>query len=74
MNKQNSYLTKSKILIRLSLISSEFTKLAIELNELNPETDLYKYFIKSKLLASRKFIDKLYLEARQIDVNTISVD
>lgn len=67
----NPFLTKSRILIHLSVISAEFTKLAIELKDLNPESELYTHLIASKLLPCRRFIDRLYKECRQIDVKQL---
>ena len=70
--KNNPYLTKSRILIHLSIISAEFNKLGSELKDLDPESELYLYLINSKLLPARNFIDRLYKEARQIDVKQLA--
>jgi len=67
----NPYLTKTRILIHLSVISAEYQKLGAELKDLNPDSELYHYLINSKLLPSKKFVERLYNEAKQIDIKEI---
>jgi hypothetical protein len=64
----NPYLTKTRILIHLQCIVAEYTKLAIELKDLPPESEIYHYLITSKLLPSKNFVERLYKEAKQIDI------
>ena len=68
---KNIYLTKTRILIHLQCIAAEYTKLAIELKDLPPESEFYHYLINSKLLPSRNFVERLYKEAKQIDIKQI---
>jgi hypothetical protein len=69
--RNNPYLTKSRILIHLSVISAEFQKFALELNDLNPDCQFSNRIREMKLFQIRNYVDRTINELRKIDIKEL---